>query len=922
VVQEKGKDLLTADESAILLRTTRATIYHYIKAGKIRGIKVGGRRLFTKKEIITFLGYDPFEQEVKEVEATPELKQAREELKRADGLRRQRVGQEVVDIARRVQRVFIKAGDIRELAYAQFVEGGGLLNAGELIKAAKVLYAALEKAQDVADRTLVGMINATLGMVEELKGNSVQAINNFHEALRIFRETGPKFRLASVLQNLGVLYNYQKRPLEALHYLNRAIEAGKSTKMHPGFEPRVLIALSRTYFIIGDFTRSFSYASKAWKLGVKRGDLSSIVLSTTRVGHALQEMGDLSGASEFFKLSYKNWQELGPEGRDMHLSAAINSLIAIGDYLGCLELLQRNDVLFTKGEKGPDEIPEQLLNYAKCYIGLNSPEKAIECSRDSLDKQIELGQFTELWPILKTMATGYSLNGNHRAACENYREALFYLNSEIERAHAEGLPGNYDYQLQNLREEYNREIFKHPDDSKALLLATGLMAQNVNRVVAEYNIYPDPIEGRFTARKYTRNHVAIVDFLRAMSQGPPGKLKPSLARRHQERLNRLKKTKCDLIAKLSRENPLFLPLQGEEGPSVEELKELYSQGQFLEGSSILLIHLAKNRGQGFLVGPEGIRIRKGIELGRDDIRRYLNVIINNCISISTLIEAGSIPSLSEQENIKRILTILYDNLLRPFIEDIDVKKPLILSTDGPLNLLPFNALYDGKKYVCEYLQIYKVLSPAFLRGIRLSPPEGKEKAGKLLIVSPTYLEGDSVASTLDKSLPSKRVTFRTGDKAVVEKVRPVISRYKAFLYMGGYFHQAEGPHRANLPMHHGPGLTAQDLFTQRYDLSSVQSVILYTGGLDDDETNPDDPFLPIQRAFLTAGANNVATFLWKMDNSSLEGVLSEVYSDFAPQGMMGFNAILKAQASLIRQPMTSHPYFWAGINCFSNLTAR
>ena len=298
------KEYLTPIELAELLRTTRATIYEYIKAGKLKGIKIGRHRLFSREEVTAFLGEDPFSRIPPEITPSPELEQAREELKRADTMRRQRVGREVVDIARQVQKVFIKAGDIRELAYAQFVEGGGLLNSGEFNKAAKVLHVALNKAQDVEDRILVGMINATLGMVEELRGNSAQAINNFHEAIRIFQETGPKFRLASVLQNLGVLYNYQKRPLEALHYLNRAVAAARSIKMHLSFEPRVLIALSRTHFIIGNFTQSFFYASKAWRLSLKRNDPGSIVIATTRMGHALRENGDLSGAREFFLLSY------------------------------------------------------------------------------------------------------------------------------------------------------------------------------------------------------------------------------------------------------------------------------------------------------------------------------------------------------------------------------------------------------------------------------------------------------------------------------------------------------------------------------------------------------------------------------------------------------------------------------------------
>jgi CHAT domain-containing protein len=116
------------------------------------------------------------------------------------------------------------------------------------------------------------------------------------------------------------------------------------------------------------------------------------------------------------------------------------------------------------------------------------------------------------------------------------------------------------------------------------------------------------------------------------------------------------------------------------------------------------------------------------------------------------------------------------------------------------------------------------------------------------------------------------------------------------------------------------GLTAFDLYTQRYDLSKVSSVVLYYGGLTRQEEESDEPFFPIQRGFLTSGANQVATFLWKMDKESLGKVLNGIFSGFDSQGYISPDDILKAQSRLLKEPLTSHPYFWAGIPIFT-LTA-
>jgi hypothetical protein len=252
---------------------------------------------------------------------------------------------------------------------------------------------------------------------------------------------------------------------------------------------------------------------------------------------------------------------------------------------------------------------------------------------------------------------------------------------------------------------------------------------------------------------------------------------------------------------------------------------------------------------------------------------------------------------------------------------LETERPLIVATNGPLNFLPFQALHNGKSYLCEYLKIYRILSPAFLRALRPQAPRIKPGNGKLFIVSPSGENEYFQLSAFIKGLPSKRKVARLGKRAVIGKVRPQIAKFPAFLYLGDYFYQPDLPDRANLRLHESPGLTANDLWTQRYDLSNVHSVILYTGGLRPQELASDEPFMPIQRAFLTAGACNVATFLWAMDDSSLETVLSEIYSDFLSQGSMLPEAIPRAQSRLLSQPITSHPYFWAGIHSF-NLTVE
>ena len=184
--------------------------------------------------------------------------------------------------------------------------------------------------------------------------------------------------------------------------------------------------------------------------------------------------------------------------------------------------------------------------------------------------------------------------------------------------------------------------------------------------------------------------------------------------------------------------------------------------------------------------------------------------------------------------------------------------------------------------------------------------------GKILVAQTYQGPGfDDVTSFL-KDLPTSRLLLRKDADAIVENVRPFIAKHEAFLYLGPYFTRPGDFEQVNLRMNSGQGLTAHDLFTQRYDLHNVTSVVLYYGGLTREERESDEPSLPIQRGFLTAGANQVATFLWRLDKGSLSRVLKGIYSDFISQGHMPPNNIFTAQSRLLKDPLTSHPYFWAG----------
>jgi CHAT domain-containing protein len=69
--------------------------------------------------------------------------------------------------------------------------------------------------------------------------------------------------------------------------------------------------------------------------------------------------------------------------------------------------------------------------------------------------------------------------------------------------------------------------------------------------------------------------------------------------------------------------------------------------------------------------------------------------------------------------------------------------------------------------------------------------------------------------------------------------------------------------------------------------------------------------LGFSRAFLYAGAENLLLSLWKVNDVSTTQLMTNFYKSNIQDGMTMAESLRKAKLSLLRDPRTSHPYFWA-----------
>jgi CHAT domain-containing protein len=265
---------------------------------------------------------------------------------------------------------------------------------------------------------------------------------------------------------------------------------------------------------------------------------------------------------------------------------------------------------------------------------------------------------------------------------------------------------------------------------------------------------------------------------------------------------------------------------------------------------------------------------------------------------------------------------LYGQLIGPIERLLDKDRLLLIESDEPLRGMPWSALITAdRKYAGEVYDLQ--ISPGILFD-RPEPPatDGGRIAGPLIAVP-----GD--VTFRDQRLPS---LARAGIEAasIFEFLPPAIylkgsaaDRHTILKYLpeASIFHFAghavdAGGHGAELLLSgEAPNvLSAADL--NGIYLPHCKLVVLAacsTVAAEGDITrNPNG----LVRAFLNAGAETVLASHWEVDSYATAELMKCLYRNL--RGGSGVARSLRdARRSLILEPATSLPYYWAGFDAFS-----
>jgi tetratricopeptide (TPR) repeat protein len=268
-----------------------------------------------------------------------------------------------------------------------------------------------------------------------------------------------------------------------------------------------------------------------------------------------------------------------------------------------------------------------------------------------------------------------------------------------------------------------------------------------------------------------------------------------------------------------------------------------------------------------------------------------------------------------EQSARQLLRRLYDALIGPLAADLPTGDAarLAIVPHGLLHHVPFQALFDGERYLLERLQIGYAPSATVLA---LCSRRLLRRQGRAVVVG---VADDLIPHVMDEAravadhLPAADLLLNGAATVAAIRQRSTGCRL-LHLACHGLF-RADNPHFSALKLADG-WLTAADVGRLTFSGAFVALSACESGR---SEALGGDEIVGLVRAFLGAGATGLAVSLWLVEDKTTAQLMTTFYEAYAhregtnvPGGdpELHYAAALR-DAQLALKESHPHPYFWA-----------
>ncbi|MCX5832811.1 MAG: CHAT domain-containing protein [Deltaproteobacteria bacterium] len=782
------------------------------------------------------------------------------------------------------------------------------------------------------------------------EGSFNKFLSSMGEALTFYSGNGGK--TADICRYLGKAYLDRNEYDKALSYFNQSLSAAKSSRYQEGIF-LATVGLADCYKKIGDADKAMEILSAAPPDNRESAKGANPLIALS-MGETLAQQGRLSQALDIFTRSLSNIDSYKDDKLKQSVYSSLGTtLFGLGRYQEAITHYQRALELARKSYNTPD-IVDILNNIGFCLVSLKRYGEAAMAFNEGLGLLTVMDlQYPE-----KQMYANYGLGllneEQHRNA-----QALLYYNTAIK--FIEELRGSLSStEFRSLFLSNKIAAYEHAID--ILLMSAGRTADDIR------------LDPRFTKAGLTPAEVAFFyaestkarSFLELLSKARMGALADRIPRELAEQERRLlntidslqtsgsgqseaqreilKKSKRELdelIAKLRKEHPDYASIRYPEPVMAGNIP--------LRANEVLLAYKVNPKNTYLWIMEKGKKPSAvKIAVSREELTRKVREFRSGLENLDQL----EVYDPEKGQALGRLL-------LEEALSRIDSDKNIIITPDGVLNMVPFEALtvgktknaiqYLGEKYKISYYPSASVM--ATMRQFKESPKLSK----------PLFALGDPVYEDSDvrySRRKSDNIVVAAADQTPALNLRSALVRSgfslprlpetrDEVLEIGALFgYRADDP---NIKL----DMDASKSELLKSDLGRYRFIHFATHGLlsgdipyilepalvlsQPGNRNPEDGFLKmseilelklnadavvlsacktalgkeiagegivgLSRAFMLAGSKSVIVSLWSVESNSTAALMKSFYSNLKP-GRSKEEALRLAKQEMKNQNLT------------------
>jgi tetratricopeptide (TPR) repeat protein len=735
--------------------------------------------------------------------------------------------------------------------------------------------------EDRADRSRLGGLYNNVGIIYDLMGHYEESLDAYDQKLKIALATGNALDVARTQLNRGCTLTYLNAFDEARTAFQQAQPALAQQQAHAD--------LARLAFNQGTLYARWGKFPAAENAFIEAG----------------AELAALEGVEQF-QAVIRLYRGLA---RFAHPSVPIAQILE--ELNAARLLLSTHGPLFEEGLA--------WLGLGQCHLAL----KAFDFAQLDFEQVLALARAGAGRPLNYEALAGLAVlnesRGNATGAVEFYEQALSEIESirgelRINTLRASFLADKLTI-YQNLVIFYAKlaqpaDSFATVERAKSRLLAehlAGRLSGDVAALAQSADQLVRPLAHNLAdTLKQLENSYRQIELAELMSPNELGLSTPDPTTALE--VSQLEKSVVNLVRQIERLKPMFGALST--GYTIP-LKDIQLH---LQNKLLLQYQVVRDQIWVFAVNDTGLTIYQDIarvteiETAWQRLLAAIDRILGLAARYGTVRLKLYWPALLADADTH--LRDLYDLLIRPVASHLHQSSTVIISPDGPLHYIPFQALSDGKTYLIEQQTISYTPSATILDLCARYPAAGR---GVLAV----GWSGNRLQQ-INAEIQSVRELFP--DATCLSEAEATTDQLLSKAPACQIIHLAAHAHfRTDSPL-----LSSLSFADRRLTLAEVSRLQLSADlvTLSGCETGrgrlQGADLISLASGFLGAGAKSLLVSLWQVDDSMTAGLMKDIYGALRA-GIGKATALRSAQLKLLQQGRDHpaeygfycHPAYWA-----------